>query len=797
MLPRFSLWLVKRLSTFAVIGILIARLGLPPSQAADPDGPEKAKRAAILKHLLKTFRSDLSGEEPIDAPIWETWLRRTGELPPDFDRLPANAFPPDLLTFQNGKPVTDARQWEARRQEIRSVLDQYMFGHWPPPPAKIAIKYEPSKTEEKRCVRQNVQLLFAPSANAVEFAERTRSYDPSALPGTRRDRANHAVAILNVELFIPRGTGPYPAIVEIGPSNVEQDVMRVERGYLVARFSRLDADYIAAVYTDYECNQLEWWAYAAGRCVDLLGSRDDVDKSKIAVAGHSRGGKTAMLAALMDPRVAALVNSHPGTGAGTYNLWRYAGERFGGEHLENSTRRFQYWNHPRMRFFVGRENKMPFDSHFLVSLMAPRPVLLGTGERDHVGQAWGDQQCYLAVKQVYKLLGREGKLGFYASPGGHTVTPAMIGDHLDWLDMQFGRKPFDFKERLIYTYSFDQWKALTRETLDTDRFPEKDLGDLLMLPSGREARSKEEWLAKADDIKGRIRQVIGDLPAYDKIEKAAVEKQRRFGANLMKAEIQIDEKLVAHLTWPAQTRGKVPVVIYLHAYLDAGGHEWSRGYGYRTSVGERLAQEGFLAVEFDQVGYASRNRDAGIEFYRENPGLSALGVMIQDVRRLIDAVSLLEGVDKERIMVAGYSLGGTVGLYAAAFDPRIAAVAATCGFGSMRRDTHGNQTEGIKRYSHLRPTIPRLGLFLGNEKRIPYDFHEVLALIAPRRVYILAPKLDQDWVFEDVAACYHEAVKVFALYGKRNNIVLNSPNDFNRYPPEYQSLVNRWLSGAR
>lgn len=145
MVPRFSLWFMKRLLAFAVIGFLIAGLGVPPSLAADPAGAEKAKRAAILKHLLAVFRSDIPGEEPIEASIWETWLRRTGELPPDFDRLPANAFPPDLLTFQNGKVVTDACQWAARRQEIRGVLDQYMLGQWPPPPAKIAIKYEPSR----------------------------------------------------------------------------------------------------------------------------------------------------------------------------------------------------------------------------------------------------------------------------------------------------------------------------------------------------------------------------------------------------------------------------------------------------------------------------------------------------------------------------------------------------------------------------------------------------------------------------------------------------------------------------
>jgi cephalosporin-C deacetylase-like acetyl esterase len=86
-----------------------------------------------------------------------------------------------------------------------------------------------------------------------------------------------------------------------------------------------------------------------------------------------------------------------------------------------------------------------------------------------------------------------------------------------------------------------------------------------------------------------------------------------------------------------------------------------------------------------------------MEFYSQNPDISALGVMISDVSRIIDGLCLLGQVDRDRIMVAGYSLGGMVGLYAAAFDKRIKAVASTCGFGSMRMDVHENQTEGIKR----------------------------------------------------------------------------------------------------
>ena len=775
----------------ALLSILILFAG-----CADRINNDKEKRENTLDHLLETFRSNIDGEAPVEHPIWESWLRRTGELPPDFDQLPANAFPPELLRFENGDPVTDSNEWLARREEILSILQEYNLGDWPPHPEKIAIKYqEPIAEETDVYIKQNVQLWFGPSVNLVEYAQKTQSYSAGLTPENRRDRSHQTLAILNVELFIPKGEGPFPAIIEPGPVNMDRDLPRLERGYIVARFSRLDSDYIAAVYTDYECNQLEWWGFAAARCVDMLYSRDDVDKSKIVQAGHSRGAKQAMIAVLMDrERVGAFINSHPGTAAGSYNLWRYTTEKYGGEHLENSTRRFPYWNNQRMRFFMGRTNKLPFDGHFLQALVAPIPTLMGTGERDHVGQPWGDQQSYLAVKEVYKLLGKEDNLGFYPVPGGHTVTPAMVEDQLDWLDMQFGRKPFSWEENLIYTYSFDDWKNLTGEELNPDEFPERDMNDILLMPNGEETGNTAGWELKADHVREQINWTIGDLPAYDKIEKVSPENERTFRGDFIKAEIPIDDKLYAHITYPADRSGELPVVIYLHAYLDAGGYDWSRGYLYRSTPGERLAQKGFLAVEFNQFGYAHRNRDSGIEFYEENPNLSALGVMIQDVSKIIDAVSLLDFADSDNIMVAGYSLGGTVGLYSAVFDERIKAVASTCGFGSMRRDVHGNQTEGIKRYSHLRPTIPRLGLFLGNEKRIPYDFHEVLALIAPRQVFILAPRLDQDWFYEDVEICYREAARIFDLYGKRENLVLNSPNDFNRYTPEYQQMVNDWLT---
>jgi hypothetical protein len=108
-------------------------------------------------------------------------------------------------------------------------------------------------------------------------------------------------------------------------------------------------------------------------------------------------------------------------------------------------------------------------------------------------------------------------------------------------------------------------------------------------------------------------------------------------------------------------------------------------------------------------------------------------------------------------------------------------------------DAHGQATEGLGRYCLLRPTLPRLGFFIGHERRVPYDYHEVLALIAPRPVLVVAPALDQDWRHEDVRACYDAALPVYRLLGAAQNITFYAPDDFNRYPPKYQDYVNDWL----
>ncbi len=187
-------------------------------------------------------------------------------------------------------------------------------------------------------------------------------------------------------------------------------------------------------------------------------------------------------------------------------------------------------------------------------------------------------------------------------------------------------------------------------------------------------------------------------------------------------------------------------------------------YHQVESLFRSIVARGYAVFAFDMIGFGNRIEE-GTRFYNRYPHWSKMGKMVVDVKGAVETLVNLDFVDSSKIFVAGYSLGATVGLYAAALDDRIAGVASVAGFTPMRLNTPDKGTEGIKAYSHLHGLLPRLGFFVGNEARIPYDFHEVLACIAPRPLLVIAPVMDKDAILTDVENCVNQAGKIYSLYG--------------------------------
>jgi pimeloyl-ACP methyl ester carboxylesterase len=574
----------------------------------------------------------------------------------------------------------------------------------------------------------------------------------------------------------------------------------VSRGYLGCVYagadSRDDTGAFAGIWPEYDWTKLTRRAWAASRCIDFLYTIGIIDRSKIALTGHSRNGKLSIIAAALDPRISAVISSS--SGAGGACSYRYFSEAQFGEGIEFITRNFPDWLHPRLRFFAGRENKLPIDQHELIACIAPRPCLISTALNDAVESVWAIEQTYYSAARAYALLGAPQDLNLRYRPGSHETRAEDIETYVDWLDSVFGRNQFAFPDAAVFP-TYAAWLALSREQIDIKNFPTRNLSDLLTGVDGLPMTSAIPWQRKKTEIRSRIAWGVGTAPAYAESATSSSGAEASHLATMMgrdsvpnglaKQSVNFGNYLAGDLYFPTNAdKGskKIPAVIWLHPMSNSNGYV--AGYRRGEHVHLALARLGFAVFAFDQIGNGSRLPEIK-NFYQRYPGWSLLGKNVEDTLAAVEALEKFEFIDGNRIFVLGYGTGGMVALHAAALSDKIAGVVSVAGFTPMRLDTVDKGTGGVARWAALSPWQPRLGAFVNQETRIPYDYHEVLAMIAPRPVLVFAPRVDYHSTLTDVRTCVDEASKVYQLFGRRDKLHLYELDDYNRFTPETQGPV--------
>ncbi len=160
--------------------------------------------------------------------------------------------------------------------------------------------------------------------------------------------------------------------------------------------------------------------------------------------GHSRFGKTALLAAAMDPQIDGVISHQSGTGGASLSKEK------NGETVKDITETYPYWFNGTYAAFAGHENDLPIDQHDLLALIAPRPVLLGNSKRDVWSDPNGAFRSAQGATPVYKLFGSEGlterkltgfapddDISFWMRPGTHGIVKEDWPAFLDFLDAHF------------------------------------------------------------------------------------------------------------------------------------------------------------------------------------------------------------------------------------------------------------------------------------------------------------------------------------------------------------------------
>jgi len=381
-------------------------------------------------------------------------------VPTNYEEAKAGSYTlPDPLMFTNGKPVRTAKEWlNKRRPEIVRLFEENQFGRSPAKPKGLTFDVFDKGTPafEGKALRRQVTVYFTPDRNGPKMD--LLIYLPAG--------AKKKVPVLLNLSFMPNSSVvtdpgvkpgemwgkekkrvPAPKGMNFGRITVEP---LLARGFGVATvyYGDIDPDFAGGVQLGVRKLYLkpgqsepepgEWgsiaaWAWGVSRALDYLETDKGVDAKRVGIFGISRLGKTVLWAGAHDPRIALVIASCSGEGGASLSRRNY------GELVKHMNLRFGYQFCANYQKWGDHPDQMPMDSHMLVALMAPRPVLLQTGDKDFWSDPKGEFLAAVAASPVFKLFGKQGVgtdqmpaagqylpgiPGYYMHAGGHGTVPS-------------------------------------------------------------------------------------------------------------------------------------------------------------------------------------------------------------------------------------------------------------------------------------------------------------------------------------------------------------------------------------
>ena len=425
--------------------------------------------------LLLFLTAPLAMSDEIESPI--TFSLR-GKIFPEPADLPERAALPDPLTTMLGVPVKTREDWEKdRAPELRRLFQYYMYGEMPAKPATFAAKIvreDKAALGGKATLREVAIRCTGPDANAhlLLLIPNKRTAPAPVFLGINFN-GNHTL-LADPKIALPTSWMPSGRF-GVGEDHKASDAGRgkeadawaieqmIDRGYAFACFyhgdivpdnaalaaERLPAFASPALHETPAT--IAAWAWGFSRMIDYLVTDADLDAKRIAIVGHSRNGKTALLAAAMDERVALAIPTQAGCGGSAPNrlppaLQNPPDGKLIHETVKRINTSFPHWFCSRFKSFNEATDKLPFDQHCLIALCAPRPVLLSNATDDQWANPAGQFEMLRAADPVYKLIAGDGlgaaampevgklldsRLGYYIRPGKHSMTG---DDWKVWLD---------------------------------------------------------------------------------------------------------------------------------------------------------------------------------------------------------------------------------------------------------------------------------------------------------------------------------------------------------------------------
>jgi len=324
---------------------------------------------------------------------------------PSPENLPANPHMPNPFLKLDGTGPASLGDWPAHRGYLKELLQHYLYGHMPPRPSWKELSF-----------RQTSDKPYSPPNSSIQG--RKQEYEVTIT----RNSLTHS---FNFTLYRRSEVKPYPILINNRVDDTFGPEEGVRRGYLFVEFNREEvapdepgnADRSEGIFRLYPEPEYDWytiaaWAWAYQLVIDVVDSLGLVDTGKIMVTGHSRGGQTAMAAAIFDERIDVVA---PSTG-GPFSLGSHRqrdpdGFRGTWDYPERFKTRQPHWYHPRYGEFSGElQNNMPWDVPTLVALVAPRVICHVNSVDDNINNWLAHEVGIRAGQLIYRWWGMEDRV---------------------------------------------------------------------------------------------------------------------------------------------------------------------------------------------------------------------------------------------------------------------------------------------------------------------------------------------------------------------------------------------------
>jgi hypothetical protein len=392
-------------------------------------------------------------------------------IPANYDEALAGGYTlPDPLVLANGKKVRDAATWnKQRRPEILQLFETNMHGRSPGRPAGMTFDVFDKGTPalDGKALRRQITVYFSadkagpkmdvalylpaaarkpsPVLLCLNFSANSNTVDdPGLKPGEvwSRDKkkvpasSGRSFGKLKLDNFLAQGFG----VAAIYYGDIEPDFPGGAPYGVRGMFLKPGETEPAPD----EWGAIGAWAWGLSRAMDYLETDQGVDAKRVAVMGVSRLGKTVLWAGAHDTRFAMVIASCSGEGGASLSRRNY------GETIKHLNTNFGYQFSGNYQKFGDHVDQLPVDAHMLLTLIAPRPVYLQTGDEDKWSDPKGEFLAAVAAEPVYRLLGKQGlgtdemppagqpimhTIGYHMHAGKHGTVPSDWDQYLKFMEM--------------------------------------------------------------------------------------------------------------------------------------------------------------------------------------------------------------------------------------------------------------------------------------------------------------------------------------------------------------------------